>query len=103
MKKEKWEQLQAAAKILDLGDRCSLNEVRQQYRRLAKKLHPDTRTDMVEDSEGMQELTEAYQLLLDYCSRYPVPLEPDGNEPMDAEEWWMDRFGVDPLWGPGGQ
>lgn len=101
MNKEKWQQLRAAVDLLELEERCSLNELRRQYRRLAKKLHPDTRDDQVADSEDMQRLTEAYNLLLDYCSGYHIPLEPDGNEPVDAEDWWMDRFGVDPLWGPG--
>ena len=49
---------------------------------------------------AMHELTEAYQCLLAYCKEYRFPLMPGEDQPLDGEDWWMDRFGDDPLWSP---
>ena len=34
-----------------------------------------------------------------YCDSYRFPLVPPEGHIYDAEDWWMDRFGQDPLWG----
>lgn len=101
-KLDKRGQLRVARELLGL-DRCaSLAEIKLAYRREAKAHHPDlaeARTGGGERLE-MHQLIEAYQLLTEYCLNYPIPLEPD-RAPLDDEEWWMDRFGNDPLWGKG--
>lgn len=99
---DKRERLRAARKLLGLDRTASLEEVKLAYRKKAKAHHPDRaeiRGDAAERPE-MHQLTEAYQLLSDYCANYPVPLEPE-QPPLDDEEWWMHRFGNDPLWGKG--
>jgi hypothetical protein len=77
-----------------------MQEIRSSYRKLAKLLHPDRA--LAADNERMQELNAAYALLLRYCASVRVPLTPGQQEPsesMDPEEWWLNRFGEDPLWG----
>jgi hypothetical protein len=34
-----------------------------------------------------------------YCEQFRIPLVPSDGESIDPEDWWMDRFGRDPLWG----
>lgn len=101
-KSAKWERLRAARELLELDRSASLEEIKLAYRRLAKTHHPDrtgTRAEM--DAGGIEthRLTEAYRILTDYCGSYRIPLEPDKDSPLDDEEWWMRKFGNDPLWG----
>jgi hypothetical protein len=47
----------------------------------------------------MCRLTESYELLMRYIKQYSFPLKPDKESLYDPEDWWMNRFGDDPLWG----
>ncbi len=90
----------AARDTLGLADRATIAEIKQAYRRLSKRHHPDLSAG--EKAKGANErmirLSEAYQLLLRYCAGYNFPLKPSSDEHFDPEDWWMDRFGQDPLW-----
>ena len=98
---DKRAQLKAARELLDLDRIASLEEIKLAYRRKAKAHHPDlARPEDGEEPVEMHRLTEAYRTLTEYCFSYPIPLEPD-QAPLDDEEWWLDRFGNDPLWGKG--
>lgn len=99
--KQEWQKIGDAARVLGLGERASLAEIKKAYRRLSKERHPDLAADPETAGPVMHELTEAYQVLLRYAERCRVPLAPDENEILDDEEWWMNRFGQDPLWGKG--
>jgi len=105
MSRDKWQQLAVARGLLGLGERAAIQEIKQAYRRWSKEHHPDTADYSVEDERvAMHELTAAYQTLLRHCEQYPVPLcREESDQPLDGEDWWMDRFGHDPLWGKGGE
>jgi hypothetical protein len=105
MSRDKWQQLAAARELLGLGERATVREVKQAYRRLSKEHHPDTANPATENERvAMHELTTAYQTLLRHCEQYPIPLRrEESDQPVDGEDWWMDRFGQDPLWGKGGK
>ncbi len=90
----------AARDLLGLGEKASLGEIKKAYRLLCKQHHPDL-ADPGEADLPMHDLTDAYRLLLDLCENYPVPLPPAELEPQSDEDWWMERFGNDPLWGKG--
>jgi len=99
-----WEDIRAARELLELDLSASLEEIKQAYHRLAKAHHPDsTGPQPAQDTEriAMHRLTEAYQTLTEYCFHYRIPLEPTQDNPLDDEDWWMQRFGNDPLWGKG--
>jgi len=100
---ERWKGIEAARKLLGLSERASIREVKRAFRERAKELHPDSAGggDQIA-GEAMRELNQAYRLLLDHCESCKIPLtREEADEPLDGEEWWMDRFGQDPLWGPG--
>ncbi len=102
MTREEWQKISAAAKLLGLDDKATLKEIKKAYRAASKKYHPDTAaTKKSEDDAGttMHEIVSAYELLQEYCKNYTYPLVPPENEDMEVEDWWMDRFGQDPLWG----
>jgi len=105
--KEEWRQIDWARSLLGLGERASLQEIRRAYRTMSKRYHPDLAAEEAEEGEKgppMRDINRAYQLLKEYCSNYRYPLVKDLTAEVDDEEWWMNRFGQDPLWGksPGG-
>ena len=98
----KWDEIAEARRVLGLGETASLKEIKAVYHRLSKERHPDARPDQRRQAEAaMSALNQAYGVLLAYGESFPLPLSPDGEHaaPLDAEDWWLDRFGEDPLWG----
>lgn len=100
MNKKEWQGIDRARKLLGLADRATIGEIKRAYRRLCKEYHPDTTTAAAQaNTETIYQLTEAYELLMRYCREYRFPLQPEDSDNVDAEDWWLDRFGQDPLWG----
>ncbi len=86
--------------VLGLGDSATLSEIKLSYRLYAKRHHPDLAGDSAENREKMQFVTEGYQALITYCNQYQFPLVlEDADLEVDDEDWWMSRFGQDPVWG----
>lgn len=99
MTRRKRQDIDDARKVLGLGERATMGEIKRAYYKLCKKFHPDTAgRGTNRDEEMMYRLTEAYDLLMRYCEEYRFPLRPEEADIYDAEDWWMDRFGQDPLW-----
>ncbi len=100
MTKKDWEKIEMARDLLGLEQKATLAQIKDAFRRMSKKHHPDLAANRNKDESQvrMHEITEAYQLLLHYCEnfRYPLFIQ---DESLDAEDWWLDRFGQDPLWG----
>lgn len=102
MNKKEWQAIQTARDLLGLGDKATRGEMKRAYYRLCKQYHPDTgEPQKEEDAEMIYQLTSAHELLMRYCEEYRFPLAPGENDVYEAEDWWMDRFGQDPLWGKG--
>ncbi|MDF1577412.1 MAG: J domain-containing protein [Desulfurivibrionaceae bacterium] len=98
-KPNKREAIIAAGELLGLGDSATLAEIKKAYRAKAKLHHPDTAEAKRGKEIEMHRLNEAYQVLLDYCEAFRFPLKPDKDTPLDDNEWWLHRFGNDPVWG----
>ena len=98
-KKTKRQRIISARDLLGLGESATIAEIKKAYRDKAKEHHPDTAEPNRSDEVGMHRLTEAYDILLDYCQSFRFPLELSDDNLADDEDWWMDRFGNDPLWG----
>jgi hypothetical protein len=101
MTKQQWEKIIAAKETLGLGDQASLTEIKAAYRHLSKQYHPDLAAEPETAGPKMHALTEAYQVLLEYGANCLLPLVPGEDEIVEDEDWWMNRFGQDPLWGKG--
>lgn len=100
MTRKDWEKIVAARDLLGLAEKATLAEIKKAYRRMSKKHHPDVAESRPGDEQpvAMHEITAAYQLLLAYCRDYRFPLVMQ-RDSLDPEDWWLDRFGQDPLWG----
>ena len=99
MNRKEWKAIEEASKLLGLGDRATLGEIKRAFHRLSKEHHPDVAGESPDaDNDMMYRLTAAYNLLMRYCEEYRFPLKRPEGDIYDAEDWWMDRFGQDPLW-----
>jgi DnaJ-class molecular chaperone len=92
-----------AAEVLGIQEKASLNEIRQKYRELVKKWHPDvSEQDPAVSHEMMIRLKKAYDLLIDYCMNHVFSFRiEDLSEDLEQSpaDFWMERFGEDPIWG----
>ena len=99
MNRKEWHAIGEAGKLLGLGDRATLGEIKRSYYQLSKQYHPDTAgEDHSPEDDMMYRLTEAYNLLMRYCEEYRFPLSNSDGNIYDAEDWWMDRFGQESPW-----
>jgi hypothetical protein len=101
----RYEEVTRARKLLELSESATMDEIRSSYRRLVRKWHPDVSSAGNEESAGMtRRLTEAYETLVAYCRVYRVPFTKDEVKKYESgEDWWLRRFGDDPVWGGGEQ
>ncbi len=67
-----FDEIDEARRVLGLGEAATLNEIKNAYRRLAHRHHPDKRSSAAGERAGetMKRLNWAYKLLVDYCSNY---------------------------------
>jgi len=89
--------LQEAIRILGLGERASIREIKARHRELVKRHHPDTGNSS--DPEMIRQVNAAYRVLLDYVSGYRFSFaENEFYDQNPEERIWM-QFADDPLWG----
>jgi hypothetical protein len=100
MTKDEWQTIDEARQLLNLAERATMGEIKRAYRQMCKRHHPDlVGEESPADAAIIRELTRGYDLLMRYCDQFRIPLVPDDRDNIDPEDWWMDRFGNDPLWG----
>ncbi len=91
--------LKEAREILGLAEVASRREIRDAYRRAARRWHPDRAPAGAEEEfrQRMQAVNAAYQRLKEFLERYRYRLAEAEEEP-DPSEWWRQRFNVG-VWG----
>jgi DnaJ-class molecular chaperone len=100
---KKYHEITAARKLLELSETASTAEIKANYRRLLAEWHPDKCIDEKgKCTEKTREIIVAYKIILDYCQHYQYSFsEETVKRHLSPEQWWVDRFGDDPLWGKG--
>jgi len=76
-----------ARKVLDLQKTASLEDVKNNYRRLLLMYHPDRHNNHPDQKiyeEKAKELNNAYKIIMNYCMKYPISF--DINEARDIED-----------------
>lgn len=94
-----WVEISEAKELFGLGDRATLGEIKRSYRNKCKQYHPDLVGNDKAKGDMMRKLTRAYDVLLGHSNQFKIPLVPGDSDTVEADDWWMDRFGQDPLWG----
>ncbi|OPY32793.1 MAG: Chaperone protein DnaJ [Methanoregula sp. PtaU1.Bin006] len=92
-----------AAATFGITGGASMNEIHARFRELAKEWHPDTSVHELHIShETFIRIREAYTLLVNYCMNCEISFRPEdirNGAGYDSREYWMSRFGDDPIWG----
>lgn len=89
--------LREALRILGLGERATLKEIKTRHREMVKQHHPDTGSTC--DPETIRKVNAAYRLLLDYVSAYRFSFAGVEFYEQNPEERIRMQFADDPLWG----
>jgi len=82
-------QIDEARRLLGLGESASMQEIKDTYRTLAMKYHPDKCKEEEKSSceEMFKKINNAYKIIMAYCSsyRYSFRREDVRENVMDAE------------------
>lgn len=97
----RYKEITEARELLDLSEQASMEEIKSNYRKLLNKWHPDK---CGEDSDECLEMTTrliaAYKVIVSYCEQYKYSFTEEAVvRTLTGEDWWLHRFGDDPLWG----
>jgi len=98
-----YEKIKAACELLGLPEKATMDMIKKHYRDLCRQWHPDLNQQSdINYNTKMSEITEAYKLIMDYCHQYQYSFTKDEfDKNVETKDWWMKRFGNDPIWGPG--
>jgi curved DNA-binding protein CbpA len=90
-------ELQEAIRVLGLGERSSLREIKARHRELVMRHHPDT--GFTGELDTIRSVNTAYKVLQDYISDYRFSFAENEFFEQNPEERIMMQFADDPLWG----
>jgi len=96
-----FEMITSARKILELSESATMEEIKQHFKKLMKKWHPDNCLEKPDTCEKMaRKVIEANRIILEYCNNYRFSFTREAVERNASEDsWWLQRFGDDPIWG----
>jgi len=96
----KYEQITEARRLLNLSERATMNEIKTNYRDLVRQWHPDISEETEEKcTEATAKINHAYEIIIAYCNDYKFSFSKEEVRlHFSEEEWWLDRFGNDPVW-----
>ncbi len=96
-----YQELMAALKLFQLGERATLRQVKSRHRELAKNHHPDHGCDS--DPEIIRAINTAYEVLMIYCENYRYSFTEEEFLEQVPEERLRRQFGWDRVWGGQGE
>ncbi len=85
-----------AKTLLGLREKSSLKEIKNKYKLLMKKWHPDKHAENSDKATKMSmQINEAYEIVLEYCNNYEFPFDEESikQTTYSPSEWWHDKFG----------
>ena len=85
-----------AKTLLGLRETSSLKEIKNKYKLLMKKWHPDKHSDNPDKATKMSmQINDAYETILEYCNNFEYPFDEESikKSTYSPAEWWNDKFG----------
>jgi preprotein translocase subunit Sec63 len=97
----KYEEITKALQILELYEVATLKDIKNKYKELLKKWHPDLCKENEEIcKEKTIEIIHAFKTIMNYCENYKFSFSKEEIEKyLSPDEFWEKRFGSDPIWG----
>jgi preprotein translocase subunit Sec63 len=92
--------LEKARQLLALDIAATRREIREAYRREARRWHPDGAAPEKREEchQRMLEINEAYHFILAFLENYRYRLEEAPEAKDDYETWWDSHFGQSMGW-----
>jgi preprotein translocase subunit Sec63 len=87
-----FEEIDGARRLLGLGEAATLKEIKQAYRKMAFRYHPDRAGEDPEREEEMKKLNWAYKLLTEYCALYKYTFSEEDVARAYREDAYMKRY-----------
>jgi len=82
---DKFEEIDKARKILELGEKDGKEEIKNRYRKLMKKYHPDKTPETQKHLKKIKDINRAYNIIASYCDEYSFPFSREDVEKMNPE------------------
>ncbi len=90
-------ELQNALKVLGVSGRMTVQEIRDSYRKLVKRYHPDRGAEA--ENETIRELNAAYSIIEEYLHTYVYDFSKEQFYRQYPEERLREQFYDSDLWG----
>ncbi|MCK4242079.1 MAG: J domain-containing protein [Dehalococcoidia bacterium] len=87
-----FEEIDGARKLLGLGEAATLKEIKQAYRGMAFRYHPDRAGEDPERDDEMKKLNRAYKLLTEYCARHKYTFREEDVARTYREDEYLRRY-----------
>lgn len=75
VKRVSFKEIDEARKMLELGQETTLDEIKEFYRKLAQKYHPDNDPNNPDLEKKFEGITKAYKMLISFCGKGLRPEE----------------------------
>ena len=95
-----YKNIQDALEIMQLHDRITFSQIKEKYKELMKKYHPDhCRDTPTLCEEKSKNIINAYKVLQKYCQDFRFSFSEEEVKSQPHHNWWAYRFGGDKTWG----
>jgi preprotein translocase subunit Sec63 len=92
---DKFEKIDKARKILGLGEKATKEEIKNNYRELMRKYHPDKTPGSEKYPKKVKDINWAYNIITSYCDEYRFSFKREDVERMNPELKLNRQFGDD--------
>ena len=92
---DKFEKIDQARKNLGLGEKANKEEIKNIYRELMKKYHPDKTPENQKYLEKVKGIIWAYNIITSYCDKYKFSFSREDVERINPELKLYRQFGDD--------
>lgn len=82
--------------LLGLRETSTIKEIKNKYKNLMKKWHPDKHKDDADRATKMSmQINEAYEVIMNYCNSYEYSFDEETikKATFTPDQWWNDKFG----------
>ena len=90
-------QIDEARRLLDLGEAATMKEIKEAYRRVSIRYHPDKCKDKgkARCEELMKKVNQAYETIIAYCEGYEFSFKEEDVRKVNPDYDFMKRFYYD--------
>ena len=93
MNKKEHNEIEKSAIILGLGEEATMQEIKERYRKLALKYHPDRcpETRKSACAERFKKMKQAYEEVMDYCTGYSFSFREKDIKKSPEDEYYEEH------------